>query len=134
VDDPGADLAAQLNTVAKGPNGSQIKFGVLEQLITLSGSSTTSTIQIPNRAIVFAVSELIVTAVTGAPSFGVGVSGNTMQFGGSLGRIKQYRGHRPDRFLFCDVDHHHGHERQLHRRHGPTLDPVHALQRADLPS
>ena len=75
----------QLNTVAQGPNGSQIQFGVLEQLITLSGSSTTSTIQIPNRAIVFAVSELVVTAVTGAPSFGVGVSGNTTQFGGSLG-------------------------------------------------
>lgn len=75
----------QLNTVAQGPNGSQIQLGILEQLITLSGTSVTSTIQIPNRAIVFAVSELVVTAVTGAPSFGVGVSGNTTQFGGSLG-------------------------------------------------
>ncbi len=77
--------ALQLNTVAQGPNGSQIQIGILEQLLTLSGASTTSTIQIPNRAIVFAVSELVVTAVTGAPSFGVGVSGNTTQFGGSLG-------------------------------------------------
>ena len=75
----------QFDTVAQGPNGSQIQFGILEQLITLSGASTTTTIQIPNRAIVFAVSELVVTAVTGAPSFGVGVSGNTTQFGGSLG-------------------------------------------------
>ena len=75
----------QLNTVAQGANGSQIQFGVLEQLLTLSGSSTTSTVQIPNRAIVFAVSELVVTAVTGAPSFGVGVSGSATQFGGSLG-------------------------------------------------
>jgi hypothetical protein len=75
----------QLDTVAQGPNGSQIQFGVLEQLVTLAGASTTSTIQIPNRAIVFAVSELVVTAVTGAPSFGVGVSGNTAQFGRSLG-------------------------------------------------
>ena len=75
----------QLNTVAQGANGSQIQFGVLEQLLTLSGSSTTATVQIPNRAIVFAVSELVVTAVTGAPSFGVGVSGSATQFGGSLG-------------------------------------------------
>jgi hypothetical protein len=75
----------QLNTVAQGPNGSQIQLGILEQLITLSGASTTSTIQIPNRAIVLAVSELVVTSVTGAPSFGVGVAGNTTQFGGSLG-------------------------------------------------
>ena len=77
--------APQLNTAAQGPNGSQIEIGVLEQLMTLSGSSTTSTIQIPNRAIVLAVSTLTVTAVTGAPSYNCGVSGNTSQFGGSLG-------------------------------------------------
>jgi len=78
-------MPPQLATVAQGPNGSQIQLGILEQLITLSGASVTSTIQIPNRAIVFAVSELVVTAVSGAPSFGVGVSGNATQFGGSLG-------------------------------------------------
>ncbi len=76
---------AALATVAQGPAGSQIQFGVLEQLVTLSGASTTSTVQIPNRAIVFAVSSRTVTAVTGAPSYGVGVSGNATQFGGSLG-------------------------------------------------
>ena len=76
---------AALATVAQGQAGSQIQFGVLEQLVALSGASTSSTIQIPNRAIVFAVSARTVTAITGAPSYGVGVSGNATQFGGSLG-------------------------------------------------
>ena len=76
---------AALATLAQGPAGAQVQFGVLEQLVTLSGASTSSTIQIPNRAIVFAVSARTVTAVTGAPSYGVGVSGNATQFGGALG-------------------------------------------------
>jgi Major tropism determinant N-terminal domain len=72
-------------TVVQGPSGSSIKYAILEQLLTLSGSSTTSTIQIPTGAVVFAVGSRTVTAVTGAPSYGVGVTGNTTQFGGSLG-------------------------------------------------
>ncbi len=76
---------AALAIVAQGAAGSQTQFGVLEQLVTLAGVSTVSTIQIPNRAIVFAVSSRTVTAVTGAPSFGVGISGNATQFGGALG-------------------------------------------------
>ena len=74
-----------LATVAQGAAGSTIQFGTLEQLVALSGSSTVSSIQIPNRAIVFAVSCRTVTAVAGAPSYGVGVAGNATQFGGSLG-------------------------------------------------
>ncbi len=75
--------AAQ-SVAAQGASGSSIKFEILEQLITLSGSSTTSTIQIPPGAIVLAVGSRTVTAITGAPSYDVGVSGNTTQFGGSL--------------------------------------------------
>lgn len=78
-------LPSALSTAAQSANGATIQVGVLEQLVTLNGASTTSTIQIPNRAIVLAVSSRTVTAVTGAPSFGVGVAGNTTQFGGSLG-------------------------------------------------
>ena len=74
-----------LATLAQGPAGSQTQFGVLEQLVTLSGASTASTVQIPNRAIVFCVSSRTVAAVAGAPSYGVGVAGNTTQFGGGLG-------------------------------------------------
>ncbi len=76
---------SSLATVAQGPAGSQIQFGILEQLVALSGASTSSTVQIPNRAIVFAVSSRTVAAVTGAPSYGVGVAGNATQFGGGLG-------------------------------------------------
>ncbi len=76
---------ASLATVAQGAAGSQIQFGILEQLVALSGASTSSTVQIPNRAIVFAVSSRTVAAITGAPSYGVGVSGNATQFGGGLG-------------------------------------------------
>jgi hypothetical protein len=75
-----------LSTIALGAHGSNIKFGVIEELLALSGTSTSSTIQIPNRAIVFAVSSRTVTAVVGAPSYGVGpFGGNATQFGGVLG-------------------------------------------------
>lgn len=74
-----------LATVAQGLAGSTIQFGTLEQLVALSGSSTTSTVQIPNRGIVFGVSCRTVAAVTGAPSYNVGVGGNPTQFGGGLG-------------------------------------------------
>lgn len=75
-----------LSTVALGSFGSNVQFGVLEELIGLSGASTNSTIQIPNRAIVFAVSSRTVTTIAGAPSYGVGVvAGSATQFGGALG-------------------------------------------------
>ena len=74
-----------LATVAQGAAGSQIQFGILEQLVALSGPSTSSTVQIPNRAIVFAVSSRTIAAINGAPSYGVGVPGNATQFGGGLG-------------------------------------------------
>ena len=81
-----AALAPQvLATLAQGPSGSQSKFGILEQLVTLSGASTTAATQIPDRAIVFAVSSRTVAAVAGAPSYAVGISGNAAQFGAGLG-------------------------------------------------
>jgi hypothetical protein len=78
---------------SRGANGSTIQFGLLEQLITCSGPSSVSTIQIPNRAIVFAVSVLVVTAITGASSYNVDATTNSSggagttagQFGSSLG-------------------------------------------------
>ncbi|MDP4021403.1 DUF2793 domain-containing protein [Methylobacterium sp. NEAU 140] len=79
---PGMAAAA---TLAQGGAGADIRFGVLEQLVPLSGTAVVSSLQIPNRAIVFAVSARVVAAVTGAPAFGVGVAGNPTQFGGGLG-------------------------------------------------
>ena len=77
---PGAQSIA-----AQSASGSSITLGCVEQLLTLSGATTTSTIQIPSGAIVFAVGSRTITAVTGAPSYGVGVSGTPTQFGGDLG-------------------------------------------------
>ena len=73
-----------LSQIAQGPNGAAVQFGVLETLVTLSGASTTAPIGIPANCIVFSVGARTVAAVTGAPSFGVGVSGNITQFGGGL--------------------------------------------------
>lgn len=83
----------QSATVAQGPNGSQIQVGTLEQLVTLSGTSTATAIQIPNRAIVLAVSTFVVTAITGATSYNVdaatsssgGTGTSAGQFGANLG-------------------------------------------------
>ncbi len=72
--------------VARGQSGSSIGLHVDEELLTgLSGASVTSTIAIPDRAIVLAVSTRTVTGITGATSYDCGVSGDTAKFGGSLG-------------------------------------------------
>ena len=47
--------------------------------------TTSSTAQIPNGALVLAVSNRVVTAITGATSYSCGVDGNASQFGASLG-------------------------------------------------
>ena len=69
---------------AEGAYGASIQFGLLETLVTLSGSSTTAAVPIPANCIVFSVGMRVVATVTGAPSFGVGVSGNLTQFGSTL--------------------------------------------------
>lgn len=75
-----------MTTIALGGDGSNLQFGILEELVALSGASVNSTIQIPNRAIVLAVSSRTVTAISGAPSYGVGaIGGGSTQFGALLG-------------------------------------------------
>jgi major tropism determinant Mtd-like protein len=73
-----------LANIAAAAHGSSIQIGVLETLVTLSGSSTNASLQIPADCIVLAVGARVVTAITGATSYGVGVSGNLSQFGSSL--------------------------------------------------
>jgi hypothetical protein len=70
--------------VAQGANGAAIQFQVIEQIVTLSGVSTTASVPVPANCIVLACGMRVLSAVTGAPSFGVGVSGSPTQFGGSL--------------------------------------------------
>ncbi|MGN7292372.1 DUF2793 domain-containing protein [Rhizobium sp. SAFR-030] len=67
-------------------NGGAIRFVALEQELTLTGAFVdTTTALIADRMIVLAVASRTTQAITGATSYGVGVAGNTSQFGGSLG-------------------------------------------------
>lgn len=78
-----------LQTLAQGPAGSTVQFGIAEQLVaTASGTAVTAATPIPNRAIVFAVSSYVATAVTGPTSFGIGIAGNAGQFGSGLSTAK----------------------------------------------
>jgi len=73
-----------LANIAAAAHGATIQIGVLETLVTLSGSSTNASLQIPANCIVFSVGARVVTAITGATSYEVGVAGNLSQFGSLL--------------------------------------------------
>jgi major tropism determinant Mtd-like protein len=73
-----------LANMAAAAHGASIQFQVLETLVTLSGPSTTASVAIPTNCIVFAVGARVATAITGAPSYEIGVSGNLTQFGSAL--------------------------------------------------
>ena len=77
-------FAPALAAVAGAANGANIQFGVLETLVTLSGASVTASVQIPANCIVLAVGAKVTTAITGATSYEVGVSGTLNQFGSGL--------------------------------------------------
>lgn len=71
---------------ATSPHGAQMRFVVAEELLSgLAGAFVNSTIVIPNGAIVFNVSERVVTQITGATSFSVGIAGDAGKFGALLG-------------------------------------------------
>lgn len=69
------------------PNGGALRLVAAEQELTLTGAfvETTGSGVIADRMIVLAVASRTTQAITGATSYNVGVSGNTGQFGGSLG-------------------------------------------------
>jgi hypothetical protein len=85
------DVAGVIQT--HGAYGSTLQISLIEDTITCSGASSASTQQIPNRAIVLAVSVRVATAITGATSFNVdattssggGAGGASGQFGSGLG-------------------------------------------------
>jgi hypothetical protein len=66
-------------------HGASLKLDIIEEELTLSGPSVTSTATIPNGSICFGVSERVTEAVTGASSFKVGIAGETAKFGDLLG-------------------------------------------------
>jgi Major tropism determinant N-terminal domain len=73
-----------LSNIAAAAHGANIQIGVLETLVTLAGSSTNASLQIPANCIVMAVGARVLTAITGATSYEVGVAGNLSQFGSAL--------------------------------------------------
>ena len=86
--DVAMDLLVQSGSVAValGALGGTTGMAVLEETLSgLTGAAVTSTITIPNRAIVIGVSTRTVTLITGATSYDCGISGQTTKFGGTLG-------------------------------------------------
>lgn len=72
--------------LAEGAAGSAIGLATTEELVSgLSGAFVETSILIPQRSIVLAVSCRTVTAVTGASSYDCGIDGETSKFGGMLG-------------------------------------------------
>jgi Major tropism determinant N-terminal domain len=71
-------------TLATAANGASLQFGILETLVTLSGASVSAPTQVPANACVMSVGAHVVTTITGATSYQVGVSGNLGQFGSGL--------------------------------------------------
>lgn len=74
---------AILNQTASGAQSQMCT--VEEELSGLSGAYVETTIAIPNRAVLWCVSSRTTTAITGASSYGCGISGEPTKFGGSLG-------------------------------------------------
>jgi Protein of unknown function (DUF2793) len=66
-------------------SGASTVLRVIDETVTLSGAFTETTLLIPNRAIVLAVSTKVVSTVTGATSYECGIVTETSKFGGSLG-------------------------------------------------
>jgi hypothetical protein len=73
-----------LANIAAAPHGATIQAQVIEQTVTLSGASVNASVPIPANCIVLAVGAKVVTPITGATSYQVGVSGNLSQFGSGL--------------------------------------------------
>ena len=72
--------------LASAPNGANIQAFVAETLLSgMSGASVTASNFIPANCIVLAVGARVVTTITGATSFEVGVTGTLAQFGSGIG-------------------------------------------------
>jgi hypothetical protein len=78
----GGDWRAGLAATA---NGAATTLELLEEEVTCAGASVDTTVEIPDRAIVFAVSTRTTEAIGGATSFDCGIAGETDKYGGSLG-------------------------------------------------
>jgi hypothetical protein len=73
--------------IALTTHGGRVTLRAKEEEVTLSGAftETTDAAFIPDRAIVLGVASRTTLSITGAGSYGVGINGNTTQFGNLLG-------------------------------------------------
>ena len=73
--------------IALTAHGGRVTLRARDEEVTLSGpfTETADATFIPDRAVVLGVASRTTLAITGATSYGVGVSGNTTQFGNLLG-------------------------------------------------
>ena len=79
-------LLLEVSVLSQSASGAQSRMcTVEEELAGLSGPFVETSIVIPNRAIVWCVSSRTTTAISGASSYGCGLSGEPTKFGGSLG-------------------------------------------------
>lgn len=71
--------------LSTSPHNAMTGFEILEEELTLIGPFVESSVPIPDRAIVLAVTVYTTQSITGATSFDCGTSNETNRYGGSLG-------------------------------------------------
>jgi hypothetical protein len=73
--------------IALTVHGGRVTLRAKEEEVTLAGAfvDTTDAAFIPDRAVVLGVASRTTLAITGATSYGIGIAGNTTQFGNLLG-------------------------------------------------
>ena len=65
--------------------GAATRFKIAEEEMLLAGAFSDSTIVIPQRAMVFAVTTRTTALITGTASYDCGIAGNVSKYGGTLG-------------------------------------------------
>ncbi|MFV0411296.1 MAG: DUF2793 domain-containing protein [Paracoccus sp. (in: a-proteobacteria)] len=72
--------------VARSASGATSSIVIIDETLTgLSGATVDSSVTIPNRAVVTAVTVRTSATISGATSFDCGIAGDPSKFGGSLG-------------------------------------------------
>ncbi|HSI42267.1 MAG TPA: DUF2793 domain-containing protein [Xanthobacteraceae bacterium] len=81
----GHDGAGWSDALAAGPAGGAVAVRAVEAEAVLAGSSVTTGLVIPDRAICLGVASRTLDPVTGAGAYQVGIAGDAAKFGGGLG-------------------------------------------------
>lgn len=74
-----------VSPLAASAHGAAIEARVLQEDVALSGSTVSTTMAIPDRAILLGVSTRTVSTVAGATSYDCGTASERTKFGGALG-------------------------------------------------